>query len=77
MIDNEPNLVTSGKSQRIIVDGYPFSIEIYRLENEKPGPWKLLTMTAQVMSGMNSLSLTKMRETLHFKRLKAKGRWPL
>jgi len=35
MIDNEPNLVTSGKSQRIIVDGYPFSIEIYRLENEK------------------------------------------
>ena len=29
---DEPNLVTSGKSKRIIVDGYPFSIDIYRLE---------------------------------------------
>lgn len=35
MIEEEPNLVTSGKSQRIIVDGLPFSIEIYRLEEEK------------------------------------------
>ena len=35
MIDDEPNLVTSGKSQHIVVDGYPFSIEIYRLEDEK------------------------------------------
>ncbi len=35
MSDDEPNLVTSGKSQHIVVDGYPFSIEIYRLENEK------------------------------------------
>lgn len=39
MIEEEPNLVTSGKSQRIIVDGLPFSIEIFRLEEEKA--WSL------------------------------------
>ena len=33
MTDNEPNLITSSKSQRIVVDGYPFAIEIHRLEN--------------------------------------------
>jgi hypothetical protein len=32
--DDEPTLVTSGKSKRIVVDGYPFSIDIYRLETE-------------------------------------------
>ena len=32
--DDEPNLVTSGKSKRIVVDGYPFSIDIFRLETE-------------------------------------------
>jgi hypothetical protein len=35
MIDDEPNLVTSGKSQRGIIYGFPFSIEIYRLEQDK------------------------------------------
>lgn len=35
MSDDEPNVVTSGKSQRVVVDGFPFSIEIYRLENAK------------------------------------------
>lgn len=35
MSDDKPNLVTSGNSQNIVVDGYPFSIEIYRLEDEK------------------------------------------
>lgn len=35
MIDDEPNLVTSSKSQRVVVDGYPFSIEIRRLEADK------------------------------------------
>ena len=36
MTDNkDPNLVTSGKSQRVLVDGYPFSIQIYRLEEDK------------------------------------------
>ena len=35
MIEDEPNLVTSGKSQHVIIDGFPFSIEIYRLEQEK------------------------------------------
>ena len=34
MSDDEPNLVTSSKSQHIHIDGYPFSIEIYRLEKE-------------------------------------------
>lgn len=31
--DDEPNLVTSGKSERIVVHGYPFSIDIFRLED--------------------------------------------
>lgn len=35
VIDDEPNMVNSGKSQRVIVDGLPFSIEIYRLETDK------------------------------------------
>lgn len=35
MNEDEPNIVNSGKSQRVIIDGYPFSIEIYRLETDK------------------------------------------
>lgn len=35
MDEDEPNLVTSSKSQQVTVDGYPFSIEIYRLEEEE------------------------------------------
>lgn len=35
MIEDEPNLVTSGKSQRVIIDGFPFLIEIYRLEEDR------------------------------------------
>ena len=34
MVEEEPSLVTSSKSQHVTVDGYPFSIEIYRLEGE-------------------------------------------
>ena len=37
--DDEPNLVTTSKSQRIVVDGYHFSIDIFRLETDKP--WTL------------------------------------
>ena len=33
--DQDPNLVTSDKSQRVLVDGHPFSIQIYRLETDK------------------------------------------
>jgi hypothetical protein len=33
--EDEPNIVTSRKSQRVIIDGFPFSIDIYRLESEK------------------------------------------
>ena len=35
MIEEEPNIVTSGKSQRVIIDGHPFSIEIYRAETDQ------------------------------------------
>ena len=34
-----PNLITSGKSQHVIIDGVPFSIEIYPLEQRKT--WRL------------------------------------
>lgn len=34
MAEEDPNIITSGKSQRITVDGLPFSIEIYRLESD-------------------------------------------
>lgn len=33
--ENEPTLVKSDKSQRLLVDGCPFSIEIIRLETEQ------------------------------------------
>lgn len=33
--DDEPNIVRSGKSKRIVVDALPFLIEIYRLEGDK------------------------------------------
>ncbi|WP_244298002.1 hypothetical protein, partial [Paracoccus marcusii] len=29
------HIVTSGKSQRVIIDGHPFSIEIYRAETDQ------------------------------------------
>lgn len=32
--DDDPNIVTSGKSRKITIDGLPFSIEIYRLEGD-------------------------------------------
>ncbi len=34
-MDDEPNLVTSGKSMHVIIDGFPFSIEIFRLEQDR------------------------------------------
>lgn len=33
--DNTPNIVNSGKSVSFTVDGYSFSIEIYRLETDR------------------------------------------
>ena len=39
MVEEEPNLITSSKSQQVSVDGYPFSIEIYRLEDQSE--WSL------------------------------------
>jgi hypothetical protein len=35
MTEDEPDLINSAKSQKVVVEGYPFSIEIYRLETEK------------------------------------------
>lgn len=32
---DDPNLVTSGKSQRVVVDGYAFLINIHRLETDE------------------------------------------
>jgi len=34
MIEGEPNLITSSKNQQVNMDGYPFSIEIFRLEDQ-------------------------------------------
>lgn len=34
MTEIEPNIITSSKSQRIVVDGCELSIEICRLEND-------------------------------------------
>ena len=33
--EDEPNILTSGKSTRIVVDGHPFSIEIFRLDTDQ------------------------------------------
>ena len=35
MIEDEPNLIKPAKSQQVVVDGHPFSIQIYRLETDK------------------------------------------
>lgn len=45
--DDEPNLVTSGKSKRIVVDGYPFQIDIFRLEEDE-------TWTLEVIDHKNT-----------------------
>jgi len=33
--DEIPNIVTSGRSTKFVIDGYAFSVDIYRLETEK------------------------------------------
>jgi hypothetical protein len=35
MTEDEPVLIDSSKSQDVVVDGYRFSIQIYRLEEEQ------------------------------------------
>lgn len=44
MTDDTPDIVHSGKSQRVVVDGYPFSIEIYRLASD--ATWTLEVVDA-------------------------------
>ena len=34
-MNDGPDVVISGKSQDVVVDGYRFSIQIYRLESDK------------------------------------------
>ncbi|MBL6426561.1 MAG: hypothetical protein HOY44_03415 [Maritimibacter sp.] len=34
MTNDDPTLIRSSKSQRILVDGLPFAIEIFRLEHD-------------------------------------------
>ncbi|MFN7089218.1 MAG: hypothetical protein ACK4P4_01510 [Allorhizobium sp.] len=41
----EPNLVTSGKSTRVVIDGYSFSIDIFRMEND--ATWTLEVIDQQ------------------------------
>lgn len=45
MIDDTPDIVHSGKSQRVVVDGLPFSIEIYRLASDTT--WTLEVVDAE------------------------------
>jgi hypothetical protein len=36
-MEREPNLIISSASQRIVEDGVPFKIDIYKLEGCNPG----------------------------------------
>lgn len=45
--DDEPNLVTFSKSKRIVVYGYPFFIDIFRLESDT-------TWTLEVIDHQNT-----------------------
>ncbi len=45
--DDEPNIVTSSKSMRVLIDDMRFSIEIYRLETDS-------TWTLEVVDSENS-----------------------
>lgn len=45
MMAEEPNLVTSGKSTRVVIDGYSFSIDIFRMEND--ATWTLEVIDQQ------------------------------
>jgi hypothetical protein len=46
-MDEELNLVTSGKSTRVVIDGSPFSIDIFRMENDT-------TWTLEVIDQQNT-----------------------
>ena len=42
-MEREPNIVISGASQRIVEDGVPFKVDIYKLEGG--GGWSLEVVT--------------------------------
>jgi len=42
--EDEPNVVHSSKSQRVAIDGYPFQIEIYRLEGDREWSLEVIDM---------------------------------
>jgi hypothetical protein len=74
--EDEPNLVTSSKSQRVVVDGYPFSIEIYRLEEQKE--WTLEVVDADGTSHVwdETFKSDQDAHTEAVKELEAKGAVP-
>lgn len=48
MDEDEPNLVNSGKSQSVTIDGHRFQIEIYRLERDET--WTLEVVDEEATS---------------------------
>ena len=42
-MENEPNLIISGVSQRIVEDGVPFKVDVYKLEGGEG--WTLEVVT--------------------------------
>ncbi|MEB8386877.1 hypothetical protein OO012_06525 [Rhodobacteraceae bacterium KMM 6894] len=71
--DDEPNLVESGKSQQIVIDGYAFSIEIYRLEADKT--WTLEVVDHQGTSHVwdDQFSSDKDARTTAIQAIESKG----
>lgn len=45
MTEDKPNLIASSKSRRVVLEDHPFSIEIYRLEDEDQ--WTLEVVDAE------------------------------
>ena len=74
--DDEPNMVNSGKSQRVIVYGLPFSTRSTALRPTRPGPWKWSIMRALAMSGMIFSSLTRTHGILRSRQSSQKARLP-
>jgi hypothetical protein len=62
MANDEPNVVVSGKSKTVMIDGYPFSIHIYRLETEVA--WTLHVDDPEGTTHVWEVSFTSDKEAL-------------
>jgi len=62
--DEEPNLVTSGKSKRVSIDGLVFNIEIFRLETDRTWSLEVVDQDGQAMSGTIRLYPTRKHSAL-------------